>query len=163
MRAKSASITARWAFATVLVSSILPPIAAAFDPPVAPCSLFTAEQVSATLGLKALPGKPVVATLCEWNLSGQGASDAAGKKLTVGFLSASAWEQTKALRERMKGITRTPIAALGEEAVFATSQITNTLQVKKGNAVLDMHLYGFTPEEAKTREIALARLALGKF
>jgi hypothetical protein len=37
------------------------------------------------------------------------------------------------------------------------------LQVKKGSAVLDMHLYGFTPEEAKAKEIALARLALAKF
>jgi hypothetical protein len=102
-----------------------------------------------------MPGKPVVATLCEW--------DGGSRKLTVGFLSASAWEQTKAMRERMKGIARTPIEGLGEEAVFSTSQITSTLQVKKGNAVLDMHLYGFTPEEAKAKEIALARSALGKF
>jgi hypothetical protein len=122
----------------------------------------TTEQVSAALEVKALPGKLVVPTFCEWDLSGQG-SNAGNKKLTVGFLSASAWEQTKAMRERMKGIDRTPVEGLGEEAVFSTSQITNTLQVKKGNAVLDMHLYGFTPEEAKAKEIALARSALGKF
>jgi hypothetical protein len=159
----STFIATLWALFTSLVLLTLPLSATAFDPPTAPCSLLTTEQVSATLELKAMPGKPVVATLCEWDLSGQGSSNAGSKKLTVGFLSASAWEQTKALRERMKGIARTPVEGLGEEAVFSTSQITNTLQVKKGNAVLDMHLYGFAPEEAKAKEIALARSALGKF
>jgi len=157
MRPMSAVATVPWALITSLVALALPRIAAAFDPPTDPCSLFTAEQVSAALGLKAMPGKHIVANLCEWD------TNAAGKKLTVGFLSASAWEQTKALRASMKTIARTPIEGLGEEAVFATSQITNTLQVKKGNAVLDMHLYGFTPEQAKAKQIDLARSALGKF
>lgn len=130
-------------------------IAKAFDAPTDPCSLFTVEQVSAALDMKATPGKRVVPTLCEW--------DAGGKKLTVGFLSASAWEQTKALRQTMKSIVRTPIPGLGEEAVFATSPVTNTLQVKKGSAVLDIHLYGFAPDQAKAKEIALAQSALNKF
>ena len=155
MRPLSVSITALCILITSLVSFVLPRSASAFDPPIDPCSLFTTEQVSATLEVKAIPGKHVVTTLCEW--------DAGSKKLTVGFLSASAWEQTKALRESMKGIVRTPVEGLGEEAVFAESQVTNTLQVKKGNAVLDMHLYGFTPEQAKAMAIALARSALGKF
>lgn len=130
-------------------------IAAAFEAPTDPCSLFTMEQVSSALELKATPGKLVVPTLCEW--------DAGGKRLTVGFLSASAWEQTKALRQSMKSIARTPISGLGEEAVFAATPVANTLQVKKGSPVLDIHLYGFTPEEAKAKEIALAQSALNKF
>ena len=157
MRSISASITAVLALTTCLVSLVLPRSAAAFDPPVDPCSLFTAEQVSAALDLKAMTGKRVVATLCEWDTS------VPGKKLTAGFVSASAWEQTRALREQMKGIARTPIAGLGEEAVFAASQLTNSLEVKKGRAVLGLHLYGFTPEQSKAKEIALARVALGKF
>jgi hypothetical protein len=128
---------------------------AAFEAPTDPCSLFTTEQVGAALEMKATPGKHVVPTLCEW--------DAGGKKLTVGFLSASAWEQTKALRESMKGITRTPISGLGEEAVFAVTPVTDTLQVKKGGAVLDIHVYGFAPDQAKAKAIALAQSALNKF
>lgn len=155
MKATSASLAgiSRLLVPAVLLASNQ--VAAAFEPPTDPCSLFTTEQVSAALGRQATPGKHVVRTLCEW--------EAGGKKLTVGFLSASAWEQTKALRERMKGITRTPISGLGEEAVFAVTPMTNTLQVKKGAAVLDMHLYGFAPDQAKAKEIALARSALSKF
>lgn len=129
--------------------------AVAFEPPTDPCSLYTTEQVSATLALPATAGKHVVRTLCEW--------DAGGKKLTVGFVSSSAWEQTKALRESMKGVTRTPISGLGEEAVFAVTPVVNTLEVKKGAAVLDIHLYGFAPNQAKAKAIDLARLALSKF
>jgi hypothetical protein len=81
----------------------------------------------------------------------------------VGFLSASAWEQTKALRESMKGIERSPVSGLGEEAVFSVTRVTNTLQVKKGGAVLDMHLYGFAPDQAKSKAVELARSALSKF
>jgi len=130
-------------------------IALAFEPPTDPCSLFTTEQVSATLELPATPGKHVVPTLCEW--------DAGGKKLTVGFVSSSAWEQTKALREGMKSVARTPVSGLGEEAVFAVTPVVSTLEVKKGGAVLGIHLYGFAPDQAKAKGIALARLALGKF
>ena len=155
MRPVSASITALGLLITTLVSFVLPRSAAAFDPPTDPCSLFTTEQVSATLELKAMPGKHVVTALCEW--------DAGSKKLTVGFLSASAWEQTKALRQSMKSIARTPISGLGEEAVFAATPVANTLQVKKGGAVLDIHLYGFAPDQAKAKEIALAQSALDKF
>ena len=118
-------------------------------------AVYIREQVSSALKMKATPGKRVVPTLCEW--------DAGGRKLTVGFLSASAWEQTKALRESMKGIARTSISGLGEEAVFAATPMTNTLQVKKGGAVLDIHLYGFAPDQAKAKEIALAQSALDKF
>jgi hypothetical protein len=130
-------------------------MAAAFDPPVDPCSLFTTEQVSSALGMSVTPGKHVVATLCEW--------DAGAKKLTAGFVSASAWEQTKALRASMKSIERTPISGLGEEAVFAVTPVVNTLEVKKGAAVLNLHFYGFAPDEAKSKGIALAQSAVSKF
>jgi hypothetical protein len=150
-------------FSSLIVFFALFRNAAAFDPPKDPCSLLTTAEVAAALGLKVSPGKRLVPALCEWKAAGQGSSAGVSKKLTVGFLSASTWEETKALRERMKGIARTPIAGLGEEAVFAATPVANTLQVKKGTAVLDVHLYGFTPEESKTKEIALARSALGRF
>ena len=136
--------------------------AAAFAPPADPCSVLTTEQVSAALDAKSTAGKHVVATLCEWDAVGQQAA-ARSRKLTLGFLSASAWEQTKALRERMHSFKRTPVEGLGEEAVFSTNGTICTLQVKKGSAVLDMHLFGFAADQAKAKEIALARVALGKF
>jgi hypothetical protein len=136
--------------------------AVAFEPPKDPCSVLTPQEVSAALGEKSSDPKRVVATLCEWNVSEQ-PSGTHNKKLTLGFLSASAWEQTKAMRERMHTFTRTSIDGLGEEAVFSTNGTICTLQVKKGSAVLDMHLYGFPPDLAKDKQITLARAALGRF
>ena len=136
--------------------------AGAFEPPKDPCSVLTPQEVSAALAAPSTDAKHVVATLCEWDASGQ-ASGTPSKKLTLGFLSASAWEQTKDLRERMVQFTRTAVDGLGEEAVFSTNGTICTLQVKKGSAVLDMHLYGFPPDQAKGKEIALARAALARF
>jgi hypothetical protein len=133
----------------------------AVTPPVDPCSLFSADQVSTALEAKAGAGAHVVATLCAWEVASPSKLTQA-RKLTVGFLDAAAWEQTKALRESMKSFTRTTIQGLGEEAVFSTYQSISTLQVKKGRLVLDMHLYGFTPEQAKPKEVALAGAALAK-
>ncbi len=124
--------------------------------------MLTPLEVSAALGAKSSKPKRVVATLCEWDVSEQ-PSDTHSRKLTLGFLSASAWEQTRAMRERMQKFTRTSIDGLGEEAVFSTNGTICTLQVKKGSAVLDMHLYGFPPDLAKDKQITLARAALGRF
>jgi hypothetical protein len=145
------------------VAVLLAPLrAGAFEPPKDPCSVLKQEEVSIALGTNSASGKHVVATLCEWDVSGQ-SSDNHSKKLTLGFLSASAWEKTKALREQMRQITRSSVDGLGDEAVFSTVGTICTLQVKKGSAVLDMHLYGFPPDQAKAKEITLARAALGRF
>jgi len=136
--------------------------AGAFEPPKDPCSVLTPQEVSTALGAPSTDAKHVVSTQCAWDVSGQ-SSDTHSKKLTLGFLSASAWDQTKALRERMTHFTRTAVDGLGEEAVFSTNGTICTLQVRKGSAVLDMHLYGFPPDQAKGKEIALARAALARF
>jgi hypothetical protein len=141
----------------------IPLRAGAFEPPKDPCSVLTSQEASAALGSNSTEPKHVVATLCQWEVSGQ-SSDTHVKKLTLGFLSASAWEQTKALKAQyMRTFTRTNIDGLGEEAVFSTNGTICNLQVKKGSAVLDMHLYGFPPDQAKDKEITLARAALGRF
>lgn len=147
---------------TYMAVLTVPLRAGAFEQPKDPCSVLTLQEVSAALGAKSMEPKHVVATLCEWDVSGP-PSDTSSKKLTLGFLSASAWEQTRSLREGMKSFTRTSVEGLGEEAVFSTNGRISTLQVKKGSAVLDMHLYGFPPDQAKGMEITLARAALGRF
>lgn len=147
------------------VAVLISPVqASAFEPPKDPCTVLTTEEVSTALGATSTSGKHVVATQCEWDVSQQ-SSDGHGKRLTLGFLSATAWEQTKALREQMHGISRTSVEGLGDEAVFSTvtSLSLCNLQVKKGSAVLDMHLYGFPPDQAKAKEIILARAALSRF
>jgi hypothetical protein len=131
-------------------------VADAFEPPKAPCSVLTPQEVAAAIGANS-GARQIVSTLCEWDASGHPG------KFTLGFLSASAWEQTKAMRERIKGFERTPISGLGEEAVFSTNGMISTLQVKKGSAVLDMHLYGIAPDNAKGKEVILAKAALGRF
>lgn len=149
------------ALVTVLVA---PLPARAFEPPKDPCTVLTPQEVSAALGSASTSGKHSVATLCEWDVS-RTSSDSQGQKLTLGFLSAAAWEQTKSLRERMQGISRTSVEGIGEEAVFSTVTRLSlcNLQVKKGSAVLDLHLYGFPPDQAKEKEISLARAALSRF
>jgi hypothetical protein len=143
---------------TFLVLLVVAPRATAQNPPKDPCSVFTQKQVTASLNAKAAPGRLVVPTLCAWEVSGQ-PSGIRSKKLTVGFLKAAAWEQTKALREGITEFKRTPVSGFGHEAVFSTNGVICTLQVKKGSVVLDMHLYGFAPDQAKEVEIALAREA----
>ena len=146
------------AFVALLV---IPQHVAALDSGKDPCSLFTQEQVSTALSVKATPGKRVVATLCAWEVLGQ-SSGIHTKKLTLGLLNAAAWEQTKSLREQIREFKRTPVSGVGDEAVFSTNGVICTLQVKKGSVVLDMHLYGFSPDQAREIEIGLAREALPK-
>jgi hypothetical protein len=146
----------------VLLAAPVP--AGAFEPPKDPCTVLTAQEAGVALGATSTAGRHVVATLCEWDASQQTSASHA-RKLTLGFLSAAAWEQTKALREQMKGISRSPVADLGEEAVFSTVAGLDlcNLQVKKGSAVLDIHLYGVPADQARSREVTLARAALGRF
>lgn len=80
MKSTSASLAKLLRLIVPVVLLTASQVATAFDAPTDPCSLFTTEQVSAALELKAGPGKHVVATLCEW--------DVGGKRLSVGFLSA---------------------------------------------------------------------------
>ena len=69
-------------------------VADAFEPPKAPCSVLTPQEVAAAIGANS-GARQIVSTLCEWDASGHPG------KFTLGFLSASAWEQTKAMRERI--------------------------------------------------------------
>jgi hypothetical protein len=135
--------------------------AASFDPPKDPCSLLMPQEVISAIGANSGPHQ-VVPTLCEWVASGP-SSTGRSAKITVGFLSASAWVQTKAMRENMKGTLRIPVSDLGEEAVFSTNEVVNTLQIKKGSVVLDLHIYDLAPSEAKAKGIVLARAALERF
>jgi hypothetical protein len=144
-----------------LAALAVPRPAGAFDPPKDPCAVLTTQEVSAALGGASADPKHVVATQCEWDLAAKASGPP--KKVTLDFLSTSAWEQTRALREHMQGSTHTNVDGLGEEAVFSSNSLLCTLQVKKGSAVLDIHLYGFPPDVAKAKQIELAKAALGRF
>ena len=129
-------------------------------PPGDPCTLVTQEQVSAALGMKTAPGKHAAAKLCEWGVPGQPLGIRA-KKATIGLLNASGWSYLKA---QMPGgrVSKTTVSGLGDDAVFIAGNGLGTLSVKKGDIILDIHVYGFPVNELKDKEIMLAKAALAK-
>jgi hypothetical protein len=129
-------------------------------PPGDPCTLVTQDQASAALGMKAAPGKHPVARLCEWDVPGQ-PFGIRGKKATVGLLDAKAWNYMK-LQMPRGHVTKTTVSGLGDDAVFTSGEGLGTLSVKKGDIILDIHVYGFPVNELKDKEIMLAKAALAK-
>lgn len=136
--------------------------ALAVNAPKDPCSLLTQDQVNAALGMKAAPGKRAATTMCEWDVPGQ-PFGIRGKKVTLGFLSASSWQYMKMQMPGGK-VTKTPVSGLGDEAIFTIAGSTplGTLNVKKGDIVLSIHVYGLPPDQQKEKAITLAKEALAK-
>jgi hypothetical protein len=79
----------------------------AAQPSPGPCALLTAAQVSSALGVTVGAGAPIATTGCSWT--------APDFMTTVSVMDASRWEEMKA---PLPGITRTPVAALGDDAFF---------------------------------------------
>ena len=63
----------------------------------------------------------------------------------------------------VKGIEKTPVAGVGDDAFFSTAQGLGTgLAFKKGDSAFDLHVFGFPVEEIKAKEKTLAADILGK-
>jgi hypothetical protein len=125
-------------------------------PPTNPCSLLTLEQVSAALGTKVEAGTLSGSHNCEWVAHG-----APGKALVVeivgpiGNLSPAERFNTMKMPFPVKGIVKTPVQSIGDDAVYVTASGTS-LSVRKGGFVFTVHVNGFPTEEVKAKERFLA-------
>ena len=131
-----------------------------------PCSLLTPEQVSAVLGAQVGPGKRLVSTVCDWRAPNR----PTGKKekaVTITLLDANGFAATK-MQMNIRGITKTPVSGIGDEAVYGTSGLASTLSVKKGSFYFVVQVDGFPfnkaegTDETEAKEKTLATQILSK-
>jgi hypothetical protein len=125
------------------------------------CSLFTATQVGAALGVAVTEGQHVIPTsslLCGW--APATGAQIGGKKLTVNLLTERSFELGKV---PVQGIPKTALGGVGDEAYYITTGGFGTaLSVKKGGAYVQIRVGGFPDDKAKEVEKALALQALSK-
>jgi hypothetical protein len=142
---------------TALVSSLCSMLlhtAYATTPPLDACSLFTASQVSAVLGVSVSEGQHPIASLllCGWAPAGAPRVD--GKKLSVNLMTERAFEVGKT---PMQGIAKTPVSGVADDAYYVTASGLGTgLSIKKGNIYVQIRVGGFPTEKEKELEKALA-------
>ena len=127
-----------------------------------PCSLLTVEQVSSALGVSMAAGKSPTPKGCIWDESGK----KTGKRVFLNILTAQAFVVGKTPVPE----TEKPAATgVGDEAYykyFAPPKYDKIkvvdLDVKKGDTVLGIQVWGLPIEEAKSKAKILALNALSK-
>lgn len=139
----------------VLVALAMSYVAFAATPTEA-CSLLTAGQVSAVLGVQIGPGEGVVPTspkMC-------GFGGAAPKCAVVSMMTVDMFAHE---RHPLEGIKEEQAAGLGDDAHYMTTPGFGTgLSVLKGGYGFKVRVYGFPIEQIKQKEKALAQEILAK-
>lgn len=149
-----------------VVSIVLALLMTAFSPSVMassePCSLLTVEQVSSALGVSMAAGKTLTPKSCAWDESGK----KTGKRVFVNILTAQAFAAGKTPVPE----TEKPAATgVGDEAYYKyfvppkydKIKVVD-LDVKKGDTVLGIQVWGLPIEEAKAKAKILALEVLSK-
>jgi len=159
---------------------ILFPCTSAFAAGDDACSLLTQTQVDSVLGVSVgvgqhpsdemhlPPSDPAVdRRACTWYAGGKNSPVAKRVSLiilgTMGSLTPV--QRFHNAQTPIRGITKTPVTGVGDEAFYMVSQIRVTLHVKKGNSVVEMMVGGFPAkqiEQVKTMEKTLAQDAVAK-
>jgi hypothetical protein len=134
-------------------------------PPTDACSLLTPAQVSAVLSVEVIrEGSAGHPTLCEWSSRAK----LGGKRVLLnivepmGTLTPAQRFETIKTPVPVKGITKTPIRGLGDDAVYGQTGQFTELTVKKGDFVFQIKVNGFPVEEVKAKEKTLAQDVLAK-
>lgn len=131
-------------------------------PPADACSLLTAAQVSAILGVSVGAGEkisPNSTAFCGWEVPGQKNLDR--KRVVLNIYtqmgSRTPVQRFNTAKTPMKGITKEPVTGVGDDAIFATTPGFGTgLIFRKGNAAFDLRVYGFPIDQIKAKEKKLA-------
>jgi hypothetical protein len=122
-----------------------------------PCGLLTQDQVQAALGVAVGPGQSITPTSCQWSADPPGSSAA---RVTVELLGAQTFA---GIKMPLRGITKTRLSEVGDDAVYATVASLTTLSVKKGNVVFIVRVYGIPGQDKQMAiEKALALDILAK-
>ena len=149
-----------------VASIVLVLLLTAFSPSVMassePCSLLTVEQVSSALGVSMAPGKTLTPKSCAWDESGK----KTGKRVFVNILTAQSFAAGKT---PVPETEKPAVTGVGDEAYykyFAPPRYDKIkvvdLDVKKGDTVLGIQVWGLSIEEAKAKARILALEALSK-
>lgn len=132
------------------------------------CSLLTATQVRAVLGVSVGAGEkimPTSASLCGWEAPGQKGSERKRVVLSIytQMGSLTPVQRFNTAKMPMQGITKEPVSGVGDDAVFATTPGFGTgLIFRKGDAAFDLRVYGFPIDQTKTKEKKLADCVIQK-
>ena len=127
-----------------------------------PCSLLTVEQVSSALGVSMATGKSISSKGCVWDEAGK----KTGKRVFLNILTTQAFASGKTPVPE----TEKPAATgVGDEAYykyFAPPKYDKIkvvdLDVKRGDTVLGIQVWGLSIEEAKAKVKILALEALSR-
>jgi hypothetical protein len=131
-------------------------------PPSDACALLTQAQVSAVLGVSVGAGQRIVPTsssICGWTQSND--TTHGDKRVVVsiyvplGHLTPT--DQFNNVKKPIQGIVKMPVSGVGDDAILVTTPGFGTgLIFKKGSSVFDVRVYGFSDEQTKAKEKALA-------
>lgn len=116
------------------------------------CSLLTATQVGAALGMTVNAGNATGANVCTW---GKGS-----KRVRLTLHPPRDFETFKLLVGA--GVTKVAVAGVGDGAVSGTSRYDTQLSVKKGMVVFVITVSGFPDDQIKSLEKTLALNAVAK-
>jgi hypothetical protein len=133
-------------------------------PPTDACSLLTAAQVSAALGVSVEADKPVDKSFCGWSQPSAVLKRRKSVMLTIlepiGNLTPV--DRFNAAKMPLPSVVKTPVSGLGDDAVYGGNNSRVALTVKKGNSAFEIVVSGFPVEESKAKEKALAQEVLAK-
>jgi hypothetical protein len=135
-------------------------------PPGDSCSLLTEAQVSGVLGVSVGAGQHVGgASLCGWSQPSD--TSHTGKRVVLDLFgpmgSLTPADRFTTAKTPVKGITKTPVGGIGDDAYFITTPGIGTgLNVKKGSSVFQIRVYGFSIDQVEAMEKTLAQDALAK-
>ena len=72
-------------------------------------------------------------------------------------------QRFNAAKTPIQGITKEPVSAVGDDAIFATTPGVGTgLIFRKGDAAFDLRVYGFPIDQLTTKEKELAQEVLAR-
>jgi len=131
-----------------------------------PCSSVSQVSITTVLSSAVGDGKPTRLRDCVWPQPGSGLN---AKSVLLEILEPIG-NQTPANRFNtakaplpIKGITKTPVSSIGDEAVHvAADPIRTALYVRKGNFVFRVQADGLAAEEARAKDKAKAGNFLAK-
>lgn len=113
-----------------------------------PSTLLTQSQVTAAFGEDFGAGQEINATACAWTAAN------AKMKMTVSLWEISGFDK---LKTPMVGVTKTPVAGLGDDAFYAKIGQFVVLNVKKGDVIFIVKIYGLNdPDRQMAVEKSLA-------
>ncbi len=128
---------------------------AAAAAPADACTLLRSAEVSRILGVPVDEGDHIVPdslTSCGW--MGPGGVSLGSKKMVLSLMSARSFEAGKT---PVKGVTRTVVSGIGDEAYYISMPPFGTfLSVKKGDRYFQVRIAGFPLGQARTLERTLA-------